>query len=1483
MAELGGVAIDIFGRLNMASFAKVFSQVNKMSKEEGAKASESFAAGFDAMEVQFKSLARVADNAYRDMELSLSNLQVAEARINALRSQNFGRHAKEMIDAQRALNDAIAEGAAAQSRAAEARTRSALATPIVARGGGESGGGRGGEEPRGRGGVIPMGRGANILGGGAAVLGGVLGAEGLKIDAKAEGTLNDILTRFQDNAGNVALIKQNVYRIAGETGVHTKDLAEAAEAAEQAGYKGQRAVDVLQTSAKAAQIAHTTVKEAMSGLTTTMHDFHINDLQGADFINKMNDAAGKFVVTIANLKDVNPAELFKSYANVEPIAGSYMPNVDSIQATTQIDAIMAVLSQTGMPPERGALNLAQTISKFGTSKGTAAKALMQLGLKPEDIATETRDKGFLPVLSTINDAIEARKGPDGMYNMGWKFNDAGQLKELQQMDVEQLQGMGDQGQAALALMKQGPFQAGTATNKDIKKAFEDAGITDPSVTGALKNWLKFQKLANGPSAGVQGGMMPELTKAQVVSQLAGTGDVQRNMLAVMENLPEVGSLQQQYGAYGNSQGFDKAFDQWKQSLPAKLQIFEGQMEELAGSVGQKMLPAMTHFVEKLNGVADWLDKHKVAEQALVDTLFAIGGLWAGAKLINLGTEVAKAFGPLKTGADALGTFLSNRLPTQFGADATDAGATLKTGAAAAGTGMQTAGETMKTSAVVAGEELKTEVAGSGIGGALRGAAASISQVFSAGALALLMGQQMQQYLQQHPVGDPKTDPKATGKFDINNVPPSLQNLARQPWQGNSRGGIVGYAGGTDKVVDPYSQPLMGQPDMGGDSLLGMLPGGKPVGLRGGEGILTPEAVQALGGKDALDELNNGKSKNPFDNPRKAGLTMYKSFAEGVQKYSPWGKYLAANATGLEAMESESERAEKEHEQGVRGLLDGEGLGGGRRSHGIPLEIQQMLASGMSPQQIMQQLGAHPGKRGGMELGNGQYMSAKERQLLGVPSAYKGNKGNGWRDLQGDTGPLPYSDGRGDDPRAKSAVHGAFKAAGYSDQDLAKLDYIIDHESHYRLDATNPSTGDFGVFQFNPAAGNVARYLPDKSLDPNVQAQAGLRYIKEHYGGDMNAAYQAKIAQGWYSRGGIVGYADGGTVDPNGPLGPSGPTPNDSGAGAPGFDNPNFPDWWKQRLKADLPIDNAWMPNNPHDWGPGMPKLPWMAPSGGHGPMMGYAGGGIAGLGFLPLDGPNNPPAPPGPSNPLNPQSPDNPLAPKDEKDNGPKIYTAPGAKQHYHTANTPSPQGHPAPHQPKGQGSHPDAAPGPKGTVPNRSLIPGGTQPKDDRKILGSPSRQLEAEGKGFGVGGGILGAAESAASSMGGPFGAAAQPAFQLMNRAIGYGGQLVGIGMKGLMETFLPNDSPMADPSKNLFGKIALGIAGAHPGGENVAGKHSMQLKPKQDLDEGEMAAKQQPVGGGGIHIHGDVHNHGQQEHEGMAKAVNKALFGGGYLAQH
>lgn len=70
---------------------------------------------------------------------------------------------------------------------------------------------------------------------------------------------------------------------------------------------------------------------------------------------------------------------------------------------------------------------------------------------------------------------------------------------------------------------------------------------------------------------------------------------------------------------------------------------------------------------------------------------------------------------------------------------------------------------------------------------------------------------------------------------------------------------------------------------------------------------------------------------------------------------------------------------------------------------------------------------------------------------------------------------------------------------------------------------------------------------------------------------------------------------------------------------------------------------------------------------------------------------------------------------------------------------------------------------------------------------------------------------------------GQAAQIGMKLANRAIQFGGQAAGIGVSGLMETFLPSGSPLGNIGNSWFGKLAAGFAGARPALPNTAAQQA------------------------------------------------------------
>jgi TP901 family phage tail tape measure protein len=167
------------------------------------------------------------------------------------------------------------------------------------------------------------------------------------------------------------------------------------------------------------------------------------------------------------------------------------------------------------------------------------------------------------------------------------------------------------------------------------------------------------------------------------------------------------------------------------------------------------------------------------------------------------------------------------------------------------------------------------------------------------------------------------------------------------------------------------------------------------------------------------------------------------------------------------------------------------------------------------------------------------------------------------------------------------------------------------------------------------------------------------------------------------------------------------------------------------------------------------------------------------------------------------------------------------------------PIGTPASGQGLGPAPGPGAAPSSTPLPPHPSSIPGGAAGGPlgtgfPQGLPGLGGQAYPAQGGGGGIGmGGLPMSAISSAISAGGlaidamapgagqAAAAAAQIGIQLANRAIKYGGQTAGIGVSGLLETFVPaGDNPKASIGNSWLGKIAGGIASAAPVLPNMAG---------------------------------------------------------------
>jgi TP901 family phage tail tape measure protein len=1428
MAE-GAIFLDILGRLDMASFVRVFKQAEAASRDGGKASSRAFSEGFslDGAKSQFGELVEASRAAYRDMASGLQGLQIQEARINDLRARNFKQSSEVMIAAQRDFDAALANSMKLME-ASSARQAELRAVPVPT-----GRGGRGEEpEPRGRSVPVPLARAGRIAGAGAAI--GLAGGayEGSRIAVDVQSNLNQIQAQQRESASDIKTLHDSIYQIAQRTGIKPGEIAKAYGNISRAtdyqtgqGYRGAEAVNAMTQATQLSRVVPGLgLDEAIQAITTTSHDYRI----------KLEDATA---LLAAGSKDVKGSmdDFANSLHSIEPAA-----QLAGIKPG-EIIAALGQMSQTGQTSQQSAPNLANLLKNLSAPGPAQSKRMSQYGINPEDISSNFAKRGLAGTLGTILDQVTKDMGPDGLVKLQYAYQN--QLEEgYQQQDFDKLSPeLQNLIQTDPVFNKSEISGSPKLLKKELESHHVDVSDTDIPI---LQDYLKKQKELHGPNSKIRSESPDVMSGLGVFTDIAGGKDAGRALMMLAGNQGLLGQYQERetkLGQEGTPNAFNDAFNQAMQSDKAKFEKLGASAEALAGKMGEHLLPILGRVADDLNGFVDFLDRNKIAMDAFIAAVSGAAAAFVATKLklpqlAKWGWDTFKpnyqgGYGTPNPIGGAAGS--SAELDGAFSALSGAAGA-LNTSAAAlkeAAAGLKGAASAEDSAAAKEGESATALDGSAGrldaAAGALEadgermatGAAGALSGALP-GLIAGAMGSQMvhdaaQHYDQTHGthVSKATNDPLTQfgpwlfgqGKNFIDNKPVTMdipgfgnvQIIGGAP-EKHSLGGIVGFKAGSGEL-DPYSQPLMGQRDTGGDSILGTL-GGKPVGLRGGEGILTPEAVARLGGKDTVDGLNAGE--DPWADPLKVGSTFFGSFSTGVAKYAPAGKYLTAASHTLDDMVKAFDTSTKEHEKG-----------GGR--NGLPKEIEEMIASGMSQEDILQTLGATKGKRGGYELPSGQYLSNKDKMLLGLPITHRGEK-----TPQGGTVGVPGSSSIG--PGAEkwrplveqiAAQRGVSSAwvkpllAQISTESGGDPRSINDHDS----DGRGGTQTVEGLFNFLPST--FAASGGGNIFDPATQINNAITYGLGKPGSNRQQPQGFGYGQGW-AGGGIVGY-EGGTSNVGG------------GISAPSLDNSSI-----------APPDHSV---------PAAPALPGKSSPIGSTP-------GTTGSMLLP--GQTKPP-PGGPPAPLMDSYMQSRLA-------GQGVGANAGGT---------GPQGGPA-------------------DKPDESLTSPGTKPgdygnpTDDRNVKESPSQGVgTTTSKGFGISGGLIGAAEGAATmaagmSPAGPAGSAAtQMMFQLANRAIGYAGQLVGIGLEGLTETFLPHDSPKTQASSSLFGKIALGIAGAHPGPENMSAMGSaLQLKPKDDLDQGAAQAGQvMPM----VQMHNTTINHNGGDVSGqMQKGITQALFGAGQL---
>jgi SLT domain-containing protein len=86
---------------------------------------------------------------------------------------------------------------------------------------------------------------------------------------------------------------------------------------------------------------------------------------------------------------------------------------------------------------------------------------------------------------------------------------------------------------------------------------------------------------------------------------------------------------------------------------------------------------------------------------------------------------------------------------------------------------------------------------------------------------------------------------------------------------------------------------------------------------------------------------------------------------------------------------------------------------------------------------------------------------------------------------------------------ETIVNQAASNSGWGSSEIAAFDWIIEHESGFRVNATNPTSSAYGICQSLPG-NKMASAGADWQTNPRTQAIWCIGYIKSSYGDALNA-------------------------------------------------------------------------------------------------------------------------------------------------------------------------------------------------------------------------------------------------------------------------------------------------------------------------------------------------------------------------------------------
>lgn len=287
-----------------------------------------------------------------------------------------------------------------------------------------------------------------------------VGAATSKLAIDFDTTLRQIVGLAKVPQNEIEGIGDAILKMAGDVGRAPQELAEAFYFVASAGFEADEAMEVLETSAKA----------AAAGMGQTQ------DI--AKVLGGVLNAYGHENISAAHAADVLTAAVQDGAAEAADFAsviGRVAPGAAALGVSfDQVTAALAAMTNVGISAEEGATSLVQIFNSLLKPTSQAEEAMEGLGLSAEGLRKQLREQGLLATLRTLEERFGNNETASAAV-----FGNIRALRgitALLALDTDQLNGIFDDTAGALGNLQQA-YDDTAGPQREIDKAMAELQAT----------------------------------------------------------------------------------------------------------------------------------------------------------------------------------------------------------------------------------------------------------------------------------------------------------------------------------------------------------------------------------------------------------------------------------------------------------------------------------------------------------------------------------------------------------------------------------------------------------------------------------------------------------------------------------------------------------------------------------------------------------------------------------------------------------------------------------------------------------------------------------------------------------------------------------------------------------------------------------------------------------------------------------------------